>query len=197
MSNTARILAFAGSTRRDSSNKKLARAAAHAAVAAHSSVTWIDLRDYPLPLFDADIEAQGLPDTLLRLRALVADHDALILASPEYNGFFPPVLKNALDWLSRPALGQERHAVFKGLPVLLLSAVGGSNGGLAGLQQLRQQLVYLKARPHDRQFLLPQAAGAFDAHGRLSEAARSAELADTVAHFAGSLQLRAPGAAYA
>lgn len=192
MSHTPRILAFAGSTRRDSANKKLARAAAHAAVAAHSSVTWIDLRDYPLPLFDADIEAQGLPDTLLRLRALVADHDALILASPEYNGFFPPVLKNALDWLSRPALGQERHAVFAGRPVLLLSAVAGRSGGTEGLQQLRQQFLNLKARTGVRQFVLPLAGAAFDERNRLSDPALSAELADTVAEFALSLHALAP-----
>ncbi len=192
MSTTPRILAFAGSTRRDSNNKKLARAAAHAAVAAHASVRWIDLRDYALPLFDADIEAQGLPPAMLRLRALFAQHDALIVASPEYNGFFPPVLKNALDWLSRPALGQDRHAVFAERPVLLLSAVGGRSGGTAGLEQLRKQFLHLKARPYAQQFVLPLAAGAFDEHGRLADPARGAELADTVASFALSLHALAP-----
>lgn len=192
MSNTPRILAFAGSTRRDSSNKKLARAAAHAAVAAHASVTWIDLRDYPLPLFDADLEAQGLPPAMLRLRALFAQHDALIVASPEYNGFFPPVLKNALDWLSRPALGQERHAVFLERPVLLLSAVAGRSGGVSGLDTLRRQFLHLKARPHAEQFILPLAAGGFDEHNRLSDPAHSAALADIVAGFTHSLQVLAP-----
>ncbi|WP_020656068.1 NADPH-dependent FMN reductase [Massilia niastensis] len=192
MSHTPRILAFAGSTRRDSANKKLARAAAHAAVAAHASVTWIDLRDYPLPLFDADLEVQGLPPAMLRLRALFAQHEALIVASPEYNGFFPPVLKNALDWLSRPALGQERHAVFAGRPVLLLSAVAGRSGGTAGLQQLRQQFLNLKALPYGRQFVLPLAADAFDARNRVGDPARRAELADTVAGFALSLHALAP-----
>lgn len=192
MTDTARILAFAGSTRRDSSNKKLVRAAAHAIVAAHGSVTWIDLADYPLPLYDSDLEAQGFPAAMLRLRALLAQHDGLILASPEYNGFFPPVLKNALDWLSRPALGQDRHAVFAGLPVLLLSAVGGRSGGASGLQQLRRQLEYLKAQPHAAQFILPQAAGAFDERGRLADPALAAALTDTVAGFTQSLRSAVP-----
>ncbi len=192
MSHTPQILAFAGSTRRDSNNKKLARAAAQAAVATHASVTWIDLRDHALPLYDTDLEAEGLPQAVLRLRALFARHEAFIIASPEYNGFFPPVLKNALDWLSRPALGQERHAVFAGRPVLLLSAVAGRSGGTAGLAQLRQQFLHLKAAPHVRQFLLPQAAGAFDERQRLNDPARAAELADTVAEFTQSLRLAEP-----
>jgi NAD(P)H-dependent FMN reductase len=192
MTDTARILAFAGSTRRDSTNKKLARAAAHAAVAAHGSVTFVDLADYPLPLYDGDLEARGFPAPMLRLRALLAQHDALIIASPEYNGFFTPVLKNALDWLSRPALGQDRHAVFDGLPVLLLSAVGGRSGGANGLQQLRRQLEFLKAQPHEVQFILPQAAGAFDDRGRIADPVHGALLADTVAGFTQSLHSAVP-----
>jgi chromate reductase len=192
MSQTPRILAVAGSTRQDSANKKLARAAAHAAVGAQASVTWIDLRDYPLPLFDADLEANGLPPAMLPLRALFERHDALMVASPEYNGFFPPVLKNALDWLSRPVLGRERHALFAGRPVLLLSAVAGRSGGQAGLAQLRQQFLHLKAQPHAQQFVLPLAATAFDGHHRLIEPARGAELADTVAGFVQSLRILAP-----
>jgi chromate reductase len=197
MNRTPRILAFAGSTRQDSANKKLARAAAHAAVAAHASVTWIDLRDYSQPLFDADLETKGMPPATLRLRALFERHDALMVASPEYNGFFPPVLKNALDWLSRPAPGRERHAVFAGRPVLLLSAVGGRSGGQAGLAQLRQQFLHLKAQPHAQQFVLPLAATAFVDHNRLIEPARSAELTDVVAGFVQSLRALAPASAAA
>lgn len=184
-----RILAFAGSTRRDSTNKKLARCAAQAAVAARAEVTWIDLADFPLPLYDGDIEARGFPAAQLALRAVFARHDALIVASPEYNGFFPPVLKNALDWLSRPAQGQERHAVFAGRPVLLLSAVGGRSGGPAGLQQLHRQFEHLKAAPHARQFVLPLAHAAFDQRGRLLDPAQGAMLADTVAEFAHAIRV--------
>lgn len=197
MSQTQRILAFAGSTRADSSNRKLVRVAVHAAVAAHNSVTWIDLKDYPLPLFDADLEAQALPEPLLRLRALLVDADALILASPEYNGFFTPLMKNTLDWLSRPVLGHERHAVFAGLPVLLLSAVGGRSGGPAGLRQLRQQLLHLTALPHEKEFVLPLAATAFDVQGRLSDPQQNAALADVVAGFSDALREVAELAAYA
>jgi NAD(P)H-dependent FMN reductase len=196
MSTTPRILAFAGSTRQDSANKKLARAAGQAAAAAQASVTCIDLRDYPLPLFDADLEAEGIPPALLRLRALFEQHHALIVASPEYNGFFPPVLKNALDWLSRPALGQGRHAVFVGRPVLLLSAVAGRSGGQGGLAQLRQQFLHLNARPHAQQFVLPLAATDFDESGSLSDPVRILELVDAVAGFVWSLHSLVP-AAYA
>lgn len=169
MPTTIRILAFAGSTREASLNKKLAKNAAAAAEAAGASVTWIDLRDYPIPLYDGDWEERyGQPPAALRLRALFQKHDALLVASPEYNGFFPPLLKNTFDWLSRPYNDEERHASFKHKPVLLLAATRGESGGARGLKHLRQLLSNLKAQVHEGEYLLPKGVEAFDEHGEFT-----------------------------
>src|SRR4051812_26801189 len=102
-----RILAFAGSLRKESLNKKLLRIAASAARAAGAEVTLIDLKDHPLPIFDQDLEtAQGMPENGARLKTLFAEHDGLLIASPEYNSSFTAVLKNTIDWVSRPAPGE-------------------------------------------------------------------------------------------
>src|SRR3954451_15357499 len=100
---TPRILAFAGSLRSESFNKKLVRIAASAARDAGAEVTRIDLEDFPLPLFDQDLEAgQGMPEHGARLKGLLAEHDGLLVASPEYNSSVTAALKNAIDWVSRP-----------------------------------------------------------------------------------------------
>ncbi|HEX5790218.1 MAG TPA: NAD(P)H-dependent oxidoreductase, partial [Luteolibacter sp.] len=96
------ILAFSGSLRQDSFNHKLAAIAARGARGAGAQVTLIRLRDYPLPLFDEDLEkAKGMPENAAKLKKLFADHDALLIASPEYNGGISAALKNVIDWVSR------------------------------------------------------------------------------------------------
>src|SRR4029077_756455 len=101
---TPRILAFAGSLRSESFNKKLVRIAARAARDAGAEVTLIDLKDLPLPLFDQDLEAgQGMPENGAKLRQLFSDHDGLLIASPEYTSSVPPALTNFIDSVSRPA----------------------------------------------------------------------------------------------
>lgn len=103
MAHTPRILTFAGSTRTDFYNKKLVRIAAAGAKAAGAEVTCLDLRDIPLPLFDEDLEAaEGLPASARQLKDLLLAHDGLLIASPEYNSSISAVLKNAIDWASRP-----------------------------------------------------------------------------------------------
>ncbi len=107
-----RILAFASSTRRESFNKKLVTIAAQGAREAGAEVTLIDLKDFPLPLFDQDLEAeQGMPENGKHLKKLFIDHDGLLIASPEYNSSLPAVLKNVIDWVSRPAPGELPWAV--------------------------------------------------------------------------------------
>ena len=101
-SSVAKVLVFAGSAREGSLNKQLAKLAARRIEALGGKATFIDLKAYPCPLFDEDIEAQGMPENVLKLREILADHQALLIASPEYNGFITPLLKNTLDWLSRP-----------------------------------------------------------------------------------------------
>lgn len=191
MNHSLRILAFAGSARRQSHNKQLARAAAQVAQDADASVTWIDLRNFDIPLYDADLEAeQGLPSEVLRLRALFAAHDALIVASPEYNGFFSPLLKNTLDWLSRPTGGAPRHAVFAGKAVLLLCAAGGGSGGARGLQQLRLQFGHLQARVHEQEFILAHSADALDGSGSLRSQEQRVRLAGVVRPFVDASRLQ-------
>ena len=102
MSTTPRILAFGGSLRRQSWNQKLASIAADGARSAGAEVNVISLRDYPLPLFDEDLEAeQGLPENAKKLKALFREHHGLIISSPEYNSSVSAALKNAIDWISR------------------------------------------------------------------------------------------------
>lgn len=97
-----KILAFAGSIRKDSWNKKLIKIAARGAEEAGATVTVIDLSDYPMPMFNQDLEAEkGLPDSAGKFKRLMMEHDAFMIASPEYNSAFTPLLKNVIDWASR------------------------------------------------------------------------------------------------
>src|SRR6185295_2879266 len=99
-----KILAFAGSMRKDSFNKKLIRVAAEGARSAGAEVTLIDLKDFPLPVYDGDLEAaEGLPAGAKKLKELFLQNQGLLIASPEYNSSIPGTLKNAIDWVSRPA----------------------------------------------------------------------------------------------
>jgi chromate reductase len=113
---TARILAFAGSLRTGSFNKKLARVAADLAKEAGAQATFVDLRDFQLPLYDGDIEeTQGLPEGAKQLKGLMREHDGFLIASPEYNSSFTGALKNAIDWVSRAEADDEPPLVaFKG-----------------------------------------------------------------------------------
>lgn len=192
MTRPLNILAFAGSIRNESLNKKLAVLASETAETAGAvHVTWADLRDYPIPLYDGDYEEQfGLPPAALKLRGLLQSHDALLVASPEYNGFPSPLLKNTLDWLSRPFNNEERHAVFKDKPVLLLAATRGEAGGRRGLAQLRLLLGNLKAASFEQEFVLPKGNDALDALGRLRDPEQQRRLADVVTAFVGHVRER-------
>ena len=131
---TPRILAFAGSLRRESFNKKLVPIAAKGARDAGAEVTLIGLEDFPLPLFDQDLEArQGMPENGKKLKQLFIDHDGLLIASPEYNSSITAVLKNAIDWVSRPAPGEPSLVAFRSKVATLMSASPGALGGLRGL----------------------------------------------------------------
>src|SRR4051812_41089656 len=137
----ARILAFAGSARRDSLNKKLAAVAAQAATAAGGEVTLIDLDDYPMPVYHGDLEArEGLPDNGRKLKKLFIEHQALLIASPENNASMSSLLKNTIDWVSRAADGQNGLVPYQNKVALLLAASPGALGGLRGLLHLRQTL---------------------------------------------------------
>lgn len=168
---TPKILAFAGSTRTASYNKQLVRNAADAARAAGAEVTVIDLRDLPLPLFDEDFESEhGLPENAKKLKALFRDHDAFLIASPEYNSSITAVLKNAIDWASRGETDDEPAlSSYRGKTAALLSASPGALGGLRGLVHLRAILGNIGVIVLPDQVALPKAHEAFDATGKLKD----------------------------
>ena len=141
MSLKPKILAFAGSLRKNSFNKKIAQIAALGAKEAGASVTYIDLKDYPIPLYDEEIEEKGLPENVLKLKELFSSHEGFIIASPEYNGSFSAVLKNTIDWISRKKSAEDPSlSCFKSKMAVLLSASPGPLGGVRGLIALRQLL---------------------------------------------------------
>lgn len=167
-----RILAFAGSTRTESYNKKLAAAAAEAARQAGAEVTLVDLRDYPMPLFDEDLEtAEGLPESAVKLRELFLSHDGLIIASPEYNGSLSAVLKNTIDWLSRRQGDEAPLICFREKVALLLAASPGGLGGLRALRHLNTILHGIQVIVLPEQKAIPAAHKVFNDTGIADEKA--------------------------
>jgi chromate reductase len=163
-----RILAFAGALRTQSWNKKLIRIGANVARDAGAEVDLIDLRDYPMPFYDGDIEASdGLPPKARELKALMLAHDALLLSCPEYNSSISGVLKNTIDWVSRPRPNEP--SAFKGKIAGLLAASPGNLGGVRGLFTVRQVLTTLGVLVVPTQFALSQAANAFADDGTLRD----------------------------
>ena len=163
-----RILVFAGSTRTGSFNRKLAAVAARELRSAGMDVTLADLRDYAMPLYDGDAEAaQGVPDNARRFKDLAREHDALVLASPEYNGSFPALVKNTIDWISRPAPGEPPLVVLRGKLAALLSASPGQGAGKRGLRHLRELLEMIGMNVAPAQVNVARASEAFDEPGNL------------------------------
>jgi NAD(P)H-dependent FMN reductase len=169
--NTPKILAFAGSTRTASYNKQLVWFAAEAARAAGAEVTLLDLRDYPLPLFDGDLEEQqGLPENAKKLKAIFREHNGLLIASPEYNSSLTAVLKNTIDWVSRAESDDEPAlAAYHGKAAVLLSASPGALGGLRGLVHLRAILGNIGVIVLPDQVAVPKAHEVFDETGGLKD----------------------------
>jgi chromate reductase, NAD(P)H dehydrogenase (quinone) len=167
---TTKILAFAGSTRKDSFNKKLVKIAIAGAKAAGAEVTYLDFRDLSLPLFDEDLEtAEGLPDNVLKLKAMMKAHQGFLIACPEYNSSITPLLKNAIDWASRPATDEPPLACFTGKVALLMSASPGGLGGLRGLVHVRSILGNIGVLVLPDQKAIGNAYEAFDENGDLKD----------------------------
>jgi NAD(P)H-dependent FMN reductase len=167
---TPRILAFAGSLRRESFNKKLVPIAARGARDAGAEVTLIDLKDFPLPVFDQDLEAeQGMPENGKKLKQLFIDHDGLLIASPEYNSSITAVLKNAIDWVSRPAPGEPSLVAFRGKVATLMSASPGALGGLRGLVHVRSILGNIGVIVLPEQIAVAKAHEALNPDGSLKD----------------------------
>ena len=170
MTNTPKILAFAGSLRKNSFNKKISQIAALGAKEAGASVTYIDLKDYSIPLYDEEIEEKGLPENVLKLKELFSSHEGFIIASPEYNGSFSAVLKNTIDWVSRKKSPDEPSlSCFTNKVAVILSASPGPLGGVRSLMALRQLLSTVRTLVLPEQKTMPYASKAFDAQGNLPE----------------------------
>jgi len=186
MSKKIRILAFAGSARNDSWNKKLVRIAAEGARAAGAEVTDLDLADYPMPIYDGDLEVtEGQPDNAKRLKTLMINSHGFLIASPEYNSGYSPLLKNTIDWVSRPVPEEPNLLAFAGKVTALMSASPGALGGLRGLAQLRQVLSNIQVLVLPGQVTVPLAQNLFKKNGYLRDEKKqkeTLELGTTLAH---------------
>ena len=170
MAYAPKILAFAGSTRTDSFNKKLVRIAVSGARQAGAEVTHIDLRDYTLPLYDGDIEQRdGLPANARTLKDLFLAHQGLLIAAPEYNSSISAVLKNAIDWVSRPVPGEPPLGCFIDKVAALVSASPGALGGLRGLVTVRSILGNIRVIVLPDQVAVAKAHEAFNPDGSLKD----------------------------
>jgi chromate reductase len=173
-----KTLIFAGSTRQQSYNRKLAAATTLLATAAGAEVTHIELADFNIPMYNADLEAEGTPADVLRLKQLMFDHPAWIICAPEYNGSYPALLKNTLDWASSPVktdpVWKDGMRAFSGKVVGLLSASPGGLGGLRSLSHLAPLMLNLQCWVAPKQFALARAFEAFAEDGSLKQDAHRA-----------------------
>lgn len=171
------IIAFSGSARRASFNQRLVHIAAQAAQRAGANVTILNLADYPLPIFDEDLEAdQGAPENATRLKALFMAADGFLIASPEYNSSITPLLKNTIDWLSRKAAGEAPLAAFRGKACALMSASPGQLGGLRALSVVRSLLGNIGVLLLPDQMAISKANEAFAEDGTLKDAKQQATI---------------------
>lgn len=166
----SRIIAFGGSTRAESFNQRLVHIAAEGARHAGAEVTVISLRDFPMPLYDGDLEAAGTPEVVRRWKDLMKAHDGFLIACPEHNSSYSALLKNVIDWASRPAPGEPALVAFAGKTAALLAASPGAMGGIRMLPQLRTLLMNLRVLVVPQQYGLGHADQAFDGDGALKDA---------------------------
>ena len=167
-----RLLFFAGSARAGSHNKRLADLAHRIALANGVESVFVDLKDYPMPIYDGDVEAeQGPPEAARKFKALLGEYQGVFIASPEYNASIAPLLKNTLDWVTRVrGQGESGLEVFRSRVFAISGASPGYYGGMRSLLQLREILaIGLGATVIPQQIALPRAHEAFDADGRLKD----------------------------
>ena len=169
------LLFFAGSTRQGSNNKKLARLAQRIATANGIGGVFVDLKDYPMPLYNGDLEAEhGPPQKAQEFKALLGEYQGAFIASPEYNSSITPLLKNTLDWMTRVrAPGETGLETFKSRVFAISGASPGYYGTMRSLLNLRQILTLgLGALVIPQQLALPRANDAFEEDGSLKDQAQ-------------------------
>ena len=171
------ILAVAGSARLDSYNGRLVRIAAAGARQAGAKITILDLQEFPLPIFDEDLEREtGTPENVMKLKRLFIETDGLLIASPEYNSSITPLLKNTIDWVSRPAAGEGPLAAFTGKLACLMSASPGGLGGLRGLVHVRSILGNIGVTVLPDQVAVSRAFEAFAVDGSLKDSKQQTQI---------------------
>lgn len=167
-----KLLVFAGSTRQNSFNRRLAKVTAAMAAASAAEVTHLELGDYDIPMYNADLEAKGTPADVIKLKQTLYEHPAWIICTPEYNASYPALLKNTLDWVSSPVKGDavwhDDFRATRGKVVGVLSASPGALGGLRSQSHLAPLLLNLHCWIAPKNFALGRAGDAFDLQGELA-----------------------------
>jgi len=166
-----KLLVFAGSTRQLSFNRRLAHATAALARGRGAEVTHIELADFDIPMYNADLEARGTPPDVMRLKQLMFEHPAWIICTPEYNASYPALVKNTLDWVSSPVKSDpawtDGFKSTRGKVVGVLSASPGALGGLRSQSHLAPLLLNLLCWLAPQNFALGRAGEAFHENGHL------------------------------
>lgn len=165
-----KLLAFSGSSRVESYNKKALMLLIDAVKKEGIAVTYIDLADFSMPIYNGDVEQKhGLPENARKLQNLIATHDGFLIASPEYNGFPSPLLINAIDWATREEKGNANSGtkIFSGKFAALIATSPGSSGGSRSLSQLTEFLTNIGVNVLSEQTSLPNAMQLFNEQGQL------------------------------
>ena len=175
---TIRLLAFSGSSRAGSINQGVLRAAMAGARRAGAEVTHLDLRSLGLPIYDGDLEARdGLPPPAVELKQTMAAHHGFLVACPEYNSGYTPLLKTAIDWASRRTEDEPPRVAFAGKVVGLMSASAGAFGGIRSLPSVRILFENLGAHCLPRLLAVGGVGeGFFDDEGRVADGKRREQL---------------------
>ncbi len=183
-----KILAFSGSLRKGSFNQQVVNIAARGAEAAGAQVTVLDLREFPLPVYDADLEeAEGLPENARTLKGLMKAHEGFLIASPENNSTLSAALKNAIDWASRREGDETPLVCFKDKTAAIMAASPGALGGLRGLNHLRSILTSIGVLVLPDQKAIPKAHEALTGNGALNDPAQQKAIESLGAKLAGML----------
>jgi chromate reductase, NAD(P)H dehydrogenase (quinone) len=171
MTTPPKLLIFAGSSRENSFNRKLAHVAADLARGVGAEVTLLELGDLDIPMYNADLEAQATPPDVMKLKQILFDHPAWIICSPEYNGSYTALLKNTIDWATSPVKSDpawtDGFKPFTGKVVGMLSASPGALGGLRSQSHLLPLLINSQCWVAPKAFALSRAGEAFDTSGQL------------------------------
>ena len=181
-----KILAFAGSTRKDSLNRKLLTIAIEQLKGLE--INLLDLKDFPLPLYDGDLETEQFPDNALKLKQLFLNHQGFLIACPEYNSSISGILKNTIDWVSRPRKDESEYLIcFKDKVCALMSASPGNLGGSRGLIHIRSILQNIGSFVMPGQVCIPTADKKFKPDGSLNDDKHIEEIKTFMSKFAETL----------